>query len=160
MLEDRREVVQATIQVPIHMALDGGPCLANRTTVVCQIASNFVHQAAAGHFLTDAAKVNAEVVSMRSMTSGILQCEAGLRALEWQCGRDRYEDAHGFVCSDSRVHASVHGMCWPEGLEMQVTVINGRVPPIDRMTIRRSSIEADTGEARPVAHGAVGSLSA
>ncbi|NBQ89333.1 MAG: hypothetical protein EBU07_18095, partial [Betaproteobacteria bacterium] len=53
------------------------PFLAHESIEVYQIAYNFIYQAAARHFLIEAAKVNAGVVSMRTMTSGILQREVG-----------------------------------------------------------------------------------
>ena len=51
---------------------------------VYQIAYNLIYQAAARHFLIEAAKVNAAVVTMRTMTSGVFQREASFLAPEWQ----------------------------------------------------------------------------
>ena len=79
-----------------------------------QIAYNIIYQAAARHFLIEAAKVNAGVVTMRTMTSGIFQREASFLAPEWQTARDLYEVSLKFVLSDSRVHAGIVGMRWPQ----------------------------------------------
>src|SRR5258706_5750128 len=89
------------------------PFLANKDIEVYQIAYNIIYQAAARHFLIEAAKVNAGVVSMRTMTSGIFQREASFLAPEWQSAHDLYDVALKFVLSDSRVHAGIVGMRWP-----------------------------------------------
>jgi hypothetical protein len=68
---------------------------------VYQIAYNIIYQAAARHFLIEAAKVNVGVVTMHTMTSGIFQREAHFLAPEWQSARDLYEVALKFVLSDS-----------------------------------------------------------
>ena len=47
------------------------PFLEHEDVEVYQIAYNIIYQAAARHFLPEAAKVNAGVVTMRTMTSGI-----------------------------------------------------------------------------------------
>ena len=60
------------------------PFLAHEAIEVYQIAYNIIYQAAARHFLIEAAKVNAGVVTMRTMTSGIFQREMGFLAPEWQ----------------------------------------------------------------------------
>ena len=51
--------------------------------------------------------MNAGVVTMRTMTSGIFQREASYLAPEWQEARDLYEVSLKFVLSDSRVHAGI-----------------------------------------------------
>jgi aryl-alcohol dehydrogenase-like predicted oxidoreductase len=79
---------------------------------VYQIAYNLIYQAAARHFLIEAAKANAGVVTMRTMTSGIFQREMGFLAPEWQTAHDLYDVALKFVLSDSRVHAGIVGMRW------------------------------------------------
>jgi aryl-alcohol dehydrogenase-like predicted oxidoreductase len=58
------------------------PFLEHDAIDVYQIAYNIIYQAAARHFLIEAAKVNAGVVTMRTMTSGIFQREAGFLAPE------------------------------------------------------------------------------
>jgi len=81
---------------------------------VYQIAYNLIYQAAARHFLIEAAKVNAGVVTMRTMTSGVLQREASFLAPEWQNARDLYEVALKFVLSGSRISAGIVRMRWPD----------------------------------------------
>lgn len=52
------------------------PFLSQDDIDVYQIAYNFIYQAAARHFLIEAAKANAGIVTMRTMTSGILPLAA------------------------------------------------------------------------------------
>ena len=80
---------------------------------IYQIAYNLIYQGAARHFLPQAAEAGVGVVSMRTMTSGILQREASFLAPEWQPAHDLYDAALKFVLSDSRVHAGIVGMRWP-----------------------------------------------
>ena len=122
------------------------PFLANEAIEVYQIAYNIIYQAAARHFLIDAAKVNAGVVSMRTMTSGIFQREASFLAPEWQSARDLYEVALKFVLSDSRVHAGIVGMRWPEEVEQNARLVEGWKPPIDFATMPRLTFEVYKAE--------------
>lgn len=122
------------------------PFLANEAFEVYQIAYNFIYQAAARHFLIEAAKVNAGVVSMRTMTSGILQREAGFLAPEWQTARDLYEVALKFVMSDSRVHAGIVGMRWPEEVQKNLQMLDGWEPSIDFATMPRLTFEVYKAE--------------
>ena len=92
------------------------PFLTHEAMEGYQIAYNFIYQAAARHFLIEAAKVNAGVVSMRTMTSGVLQCEARYLAPQWTV-QELYEVALKFVLSDSRVHSSIVGMRWSREVE-------------------------------------------
>ena len=64
------------------------PFLYQNDINVYQIAYNFIYQAAARHFLIDAAKANVGVVTMRTMTSGILPLAARYLAPEWQAAHD------------------------------------------------------------------------
>ncbi len=98
---------------------------------VFQLAYNFIYQSAARNVLDDARRLNAGVVTMRTMTSGILQRAARYLAPEWQDARDIYEVCLKFVLSDSRVHAAIVGMRWPEEVERNVALVNGFVPPFD-----------------------------
>jgi aryl-alcohol dehydrogenase-like predicted oxidoreductase len=107
---------------------------------VYQIAYNFIYQAASRHFLIEAAKVNAGVVSMRTMTSGILQREVGFLAPQIQ-QKDLYELALKFVLSDSRIHAGIVGMRWPTEVAQNVKLIEGWTPPIDFATMPRLTFE-------------------
>jgi aryl-alcohol dehydrogenase-like predicted oxidoreductase len=122
------------------------PFLAHEAFEVYQIAYNIIYQAAARHFLIEAANVNAGVVSMRTMTSGIFQREASFLAPEWQSARDLYEVALKFVLSDSRVHAGIVGVRWPEEVEKNVRLVEGWKPPIDFATMPRLTFEVYKAE--------------
>jgi aryl-alcohol dehydrogenase-like predicted oxidoreductase len=117
------------------------PFLAYDDFEVYQIAYNFIYQSAARHFLIEAAKVNAGVVTMRTMTSGILQREAGFLAPEWQAARDLYEVSLKFVLADSRVHAGIIGMRFPEEVEQNAGLVEGWTPPVDFATMPRLTFE-------------------
>ena len=108
------------------------PFLEHEAIEVYQIAYNIIYQAASRHFLIEAAKVNTAVVTMRTMTSGVFQREASFIAPEWQSARDLYEVALKFVLSDSRVHAGIIGMRWPEEVEHNLDVAR-RVGPARRL---------------------------
>jgi hypothetical protein len=122
------------------------PFLAHNEIEVFQIAYNIIYQAAARHFLIEAAKVNAGVVSMRAMTSGIFQREAQFLAPEWQNARDLYEVALKFVLSDSRVHSAITGMRWPKEVETNVKLISGWTPPTDFARMPRLTFEVYKAE--------------
>jgi aryl-alcohol dehydrogenase-like predicted oxidoreductase len=122
------------------------PFLAHRDIEVYQIAYNLIYQGAARHFLIEAAKVNAGVVSMRTMTSGIFQREASFLAPEWQSARDLYEVALKFVLSDSRVTAGIVGVRWPEEVEQNIKLVEGWQPPIDFATMPRLTFEVYKAE--------------
>lgn len=117
------------------------PFLANPAFEVFQIAYNIIYQAAARHFLIEAAKVDAGVVTMRTMTSGVFQREMSFLAPEWQGARDLYEVALKFVLSDSRVHAGIVGMRWPQEVEQNVGLIRGWTPPSDFAAMPRLTFE-------------------
>ena len=122
------------------------PFLAHKDIEVYQIAYNLIYQGAARHFLIEAAKVNAGVVSMRTMTSGIFQREASFLAPEWQSARDLYEVALKFVLSDSRVTAGIVGVRWPEEVEQNIKLVEGWQPPIDFATMPRLTFEVYKAE--------------
>jgi aryl-alcohol dehydrogenase-like predicted oxidoreductase len=103
------------------------PFLAHEAIEVYQIAYNIIYQAAARHFLIEAGKANAGVVTMRTMTSGIFQREMSFLAPEWQQAHDLYEVALKFVLSDSRVHAGIVGMRWPHEVEQNVQLLEDSV---------------------------------
>lgn len=117
------------------------PFLQNEAIEVYQIAYNIIYQAAARHFLIEAAKVNAGVVSMRTMTSGIFQREASFLAPEWQAAHDLYEVSLKFVLSDSRVTAGIVGMRWPEEVTRNVQLVANWQPPTDFATMPRLTFE-------------------
>ena len=117
------------------------PFLEHEEVEVYQIAYNIIYQAAARHFLIEAAKVNAGVVTMRTMTSGIFQREAQFLAPEWQSARDLYEVALKFVLSDSRVHAGIVGMRWPSEVERNIQLLEGWEPAVDFASMPRLTFE-------------------
>jgi len=117
------------------------PFLDHEAVEVYQIAYNIIYQAAARHFLIEAAKVNAGVVTMRTMTSGIFQREAAFLAPEWQSARDLYEVALKFVLSDSRVHAGIVGMRWPEEVDRNMELLENWEPPTDFAAMPRLTFE-------------------
>ena len=117
------------------------PFLENEAVEVYQIAYNIIYQAAARHFLIKAAEKNVGVVTMRTMTSGIFQREAGFLAPEWQEAHDLYEVALRFVLSDSRVHAGIVGMRWPEEVGRNVALLNNWEPATDFAAMPRLTFE-------------------
>ena len=127
------------------------PFLEHEAIEVYQIAYNIIYQAASRHFLIEAAKVNAAVVTMRTMTSGVFQREAGFIAPEWQSARDLYEVALKFVLSDSRVHAGIIGMRWPEEVAHNLALLDGWVPPVDFAAMPRLTFEVYKAEDSPLA---------
>lgn len=116
------------------------PFLAHEAMAVYQIAYNFIYQAAARHFLIEATRLNAGVVSMRTMTSGVLQREAKYLAPHWP-EQDLYEVALKFVLSDSRVHSGIVGMRWAREVEENTRLVNDWHPPIDFATLPRLTFE-------------------
>ncbi|MBK9609784.1 MAG: aldo/keto reductase [Betaproteobacteria bacterium] len=113
---------------------------------VYQIAYNFIYQAAARHFLIEAAKACAGVVTMRTMTSGVLQRAAGYLAPEWQAARDLYEVSLKFVLADSRVHSALIGMRWPEEVDRNIRLADNWQPPIDFATLPRLTVDVYKAE--------------
>lgn len=116
------------------------PFLAHDIFEVFQIAYNFIYQGAARHFLIEAAKVNAGVVTMRTMTSGVLQREAGYLAPQWSA-QDLYELALKFALSDSRVHSGIVGMRWPHEVDQNVNLVEGFDAPVDFALMPRLTSE-------------------
>ena len=104
---------------------------------VVQLAYNFIYQHAARHVLDDARRVDAGVVTMRTMTSGIFQRAAQLLAPEWQEAHDLYEVCLKFVLADSRVHAAIVGMRWPHEVERNVELADGFRPGFDLADLPR-----------------------
>jgi len=117
------------------------PFLALPEVEVFQIAYNFIYQAAARHFLLEAAKVNAGVVTMRTMTSGIMQLQASYLAPEWQAAHDLYDVALKFVLSDSRVHSGIIGIRWKEEVDRNLAIVEGWTPPVDIAKLPRLTFQ-------------------
>ena len=122
------------------------PFLAHEAIEVYQIAYNIIYQAAARHFLIEAGKANAGVVTMRTMTSGIFQREMSFLAPEWQPAHDLYDVALKFVLSDSRVQAGIVGMRWPHEVEQNARLLEGWEPPVDFATMPRLTFEVYNAE--------------
>ena len=85
--------------------------------------------------------MNAGVVTMRTMTSGIFQREMGFLAPEWQAARDLYEVSLKFVLSDSRIHAGIVGCRWAEEVGRNVALVEDWEPPVDFATMPRLTFE-------------------
>lgn len=104
---------------------------------VFQLAYNLIYQNAARHVLDEARKADAGVVTMRTMTSGIFQRTAELLVPEWQQARDIYEVCLKFVLADSRVHAPIVGMRWPEEVARNVALAESFSPGYDLAELPR-----------------------
>lgn len=113
---------------------------------VYQIAYNLIYQAAARHFLIEAEKVNAGVVTMRTMTSGVFQREMALLAPKWHDAHDLYEICLKFVLSDSRVHSGIIGMRWPNEVALNTNLLAGWEPPLDIAKMPRLTTEVYQAE--------------
>ena len=73
---------------------------------------------------------------MRTMTSGVLQREMSMLAPQIPA-QDLYDLALRFVLSDSRVHAGIVGMRWPEEVERNAQIVEQWQPPVDFATLPR-----------------------
>jgi aryl-alcohol dehydrogenase-like predicted oxidoreductase len=104
---------------------------------VVQLAYNLIYQSAARHILDETAKLNTGVVTMRTMTSGIFQRMAQSLVPEWQEAKDIYEVCLKFVLSDSRVHAPIVGMRWPDEVKRNVALVEGFRPEFDLAQLPR-----------------------
>jgi hypothetical protein len=129
------------------------PFLDHEEFELYQIAYNIIYQAAARHFLIDAAKRDAAVVTMRTMTSGVFQREMSFLAPGWQQVHDLYEVSLKFVLSDSRVHAGIVGMRWPEEVARNVALVKDWNPPIDFAAMPRLTFEVYKAEDQDRASG-------
>lgn len=107
------------------------PFLQNPDVEVYQIAYNLIYQAAARHFLIDAAKVNAGVVTMRTMTSGVFQFEMQYLSPGLEQKANLYEACLRFVLSDSRVHIGILGARWPHEVIDNIKIADEWNPPFD-----------------------------
>lgn len=130
------------------------PFLASGAFQVVQLAYNLIYQSAALHALDDARQGGIGVVTMRTMTSGILQHVLRSLAPEWTEARDPYEVCLGFVLSDPRVHVALVGMRWPEEVERNVRWVEAFAPPLDVSAVPRLTADvygaedAEAGEDR------------
>ena len=112
---------------------------------VLQLAYNFIYQAAARHVLDEAKQLDLGVVTMRTMTSGILQRAVRYLAPQWQT-TDLYEICLKFVLSDSRVHSAMVGMRWPEKVERNVALVNAFRPEFDFSKLPRMTADVYRAE--------------
>jgi aryl-alcohol dehydrogenase-like predicted oxidoreductase len=113
---------------------------------VFQLAYNVIYQSAAKHILDDARRADAGIVTMRTMTSGVFQRMAGYLAPKWQDAHDLYEVCLKFVLSDSRVHAAIVGMRWPEEVDRNVTLLDGFRPAFDLAQLPRMTADIYNAE--------------
>jgi aryl-alcohol dehydrogenase-like predicted oxidoreductase len=113
------------------------PFLASGEFDVAQLAYNLIYQSAARHVLDEARELNVGVLTMRTMTSGIFQKTVEHLAPEWREARDPYEVCLKFVLSDSRVHAPIVGMRWPEEVEKNVRLVEDFEPSVDLAELPR-----------------------
>jgi len=113
------------------------PFLESGAFQVVQLAYNLISQSAALHTLDDARQRGSGVVTMRTMTSGILQHILRSLAPEWPQARDPYEVCLGFVLSDPRVHVALVGMRWPEEVERNARLLERFTPPLDVSAVPR-----------------------
>jgi aryl-alcohol dehydrogenase-like predicted oxidoreductase len=117
------------------------PFLAMPEFDVFQISYNIIYQSAAMHFLNAATEAKVGVVTMRTMTSGILQWAIHHLAPEWEAVRDPWEVSLRFVVADSRIHSGIIGMRWPEEVDRNISMIEGWLPPVDFAKAPRLTIE-------------------
>jgi len=122
------------------------PFLSEPDIDVYQIAYNFIYQAAARHFLIDATRANVGVVTMRTMTSGVLPLAARYLAPEWQAAHDLFEVSLKFVLADSRIHSGLIGMRWPEEVDRNADIAESWQPPIDFATLPRLTVDVYRAE--------------
>lgn len=113
------------------------PFLTSGEFQVVQLAYNLIYQSAALHALNDARERGLGVVTMRTMTSGILQRILQSLAPQWQQARDPYEVCLGFVLSDPRVHVALVGMRWPEEVERNARLVEKFEAPLDISEVPR-----------------------
>jgi aryl-alcohol dehydrogenase-like predicted oxidoreductase len=111
--------------------------LASGAFQVVQLAYNLIYQSASLHALDDARQRGIGVVTMRTMTSGILQHILRALAPEWGQARDPYEVCLEYVLSDPRVHVALVGMRWPEEVERNASLLTEFTPPLDVSTVPR-----------------------
>jgi aryl-alcohol dehydrogenase-like predicted oxidoreductase len=106
---------------------------------VIQMNYNFVYQASALHVFHDIAEQDMGVVTMRSMTSGILEQLVRLLVPGGEIPGGTWELALKYLLCDSRVHVANIGMRWPEEVRKNVDLVERFVPPIDLAELPRSA---------------------
>jgi aryl-alcohol dehydrogenase-like predicted oxidoreductase len=113
------------------------PFLESGEFEVMQLAYNLIYQSAAMHALDVARGREIGVVTMRTMTSGILQHILASLAPEWLTARDSHDVCLGFVLSDPRVHVALVGMRWPEEVERNAAFLEAFTPSLDVSAVPR-----------------------
>lgn len=108
---------------------------------VFQLAYNFIYQAAARHVLNDTRAAGVGVVTMRTMTSGILQRLAGHLAPGWQDADDLFKVCLKFALSDSRITAPIVGMRWPEEVDRNIDFAESYIPEFDIADLPRMTAD-------------------
>jgi len=133
------------------------PFLESGEFQVVQLAYNLIYQSAAVHVLDDARQRGIGVVTMRTMTSGILQHMLRSLAPEWAEAKDPYEVCLEFVLSDPRVQVALVGMRWPEEVDRNVRFLEAFEPRFDVSAVPRLTADiygAEDAEAgRDHGHG-------
>lgn len=113
------------------------PFLESGEFQVVQLAYNLIYQSAAVHVLDDARQRGIGVVTMRTMTSGILQRILRSLAPEWVQAKDPYEVCLEFVLSDPRVQVALVGMRWPDEVDRNVQFLEAFEPRLDVSAVPR-----------------------
>lgn len=121
------------------------PFLAHPEIEVYQIAYNLIYQASARHFLPAAAKAGVGVVTMRTMTSGILQRQMQVLA-SGAAMPDLYDLALKFVLADSRIASAIIGLRFAEEVDRNVVLASTFTPAEDFATLPRLTFEVYKAE--------------
>lgn len=124
------------------------PFIASGEFQVVQLAYNLIYQSAALHALDAATERGVGVVTMRTMTSGILQHILQSLAPEWAAARDPYEVCLEFVLSDPRVQVALVGMRWPEEVDRNVRFVEAFRPRLDVAAVPRLTADIYGSEDR------------
>ncbi len=122
------------------------PFLANPAFDMVQIAYNLIYQNAARFILEETRQANIGVVTMRTMTSGMLQHLSRFLMPEWQAAHDIYDVCLKFVLSDSRIHAPIVGMRWPKEVDQNVDIVERFVPSFDVAALPRKTADIYNAE--------------
>lgn len=120
---------------------------------VVQLAYNFIYQAAARHVLDDAAAAGVAVVTMRTMTSGILQHLVRDLAPDLLT-TDLFELCLKFVLSDSRVTAPIVGMRWMSEVDRNVDFVESYLPDLDLADLPRMTADVYRAQDEESVNGA------
>lgn len=146
LLELRRQGKVRFLGATAEEAWTVKPFLANPAFDMVQIAYNLISQNAARFILEETRQENIGVVTMRTMTSGMLQRLGRFLMPEWQEAHDIYDVCLKFVLSDSRVHAPIVGMRWPTEVDQNVDIVEEFVPSFDVATLPRKTADIYSAE--------------